>query len=75
MMEAQKIFVFRDYAKPTVVYGYVPERSSAALPRDGAEWREVVGSGFVPTPEPRSRTDVAVREGIQIRGYAVVDYG
>jgi hypothetical protein len=67
------IFVYRDQTKPTIVWGFVSERSPAALPQEGADWQEVPQSEFTPPPKSRGRIDDEIREGIRIRGYHVIE--
>jgi hypothetical protein len=65
------IFAFNDFG--TRRYGFVLERSPAALPQEGADWQEVSGWELALTQASRGWIDDAVREGIRIRGYHVID--
>jgi hypothetical protein len=68
------IFCFNDKSN-AARYGFVPTHSPAALPQTDAHWESVFGWKFNPSGDPISRTDAEVREGIQLRGYHVVDFG
>jgi hypothetical protein len=67
-MGSDTIFVFNNRKRPSQ-YGFVPVRSPAALPQDGA-WEEVVG----PTVVSRCGIDDLVREGIRIHGFCVIGF-
>jgi hypothetical protein len=68
VMGSDTIFVFNNRKGPNQ-YGFVPVRSSAALPQDGV-WEEVVGPTFV----SRCGFHDLIQEGIRTRGFCVIDF-